>query len=90
MSAQAPGYELQQSADNGLILALTGDWVQGQQSAEFAPLRGEISHATVNRLVVNGASLGNWDALLMAFLLQCHDHCRITPAVQQDLSRSQS
>jgi phospholipid/cholesterol/gamma-HCH transport system permease protein len=75
MSAQAPGYELQHSVDNELSLVLTGDWVQGQEGADFAPLRREISHATVNRVVVNGEHLGRWDSLLMAFLLQCHEHC---------------
>jgi phospholipid/cholesterol/gamma-HCH transport system permease protein len=43
---------------------------------DFSALRDELVGLTARRLVVDGASLGHWDSLLMAFLLQCFNECR--------------
>jgi len=76
MSEQAPSFELQHSTDDELTLLLSGDWLQGQSPGEFAQLRTELSHSGASRLITDGSGLGDWDSLLMSFLLQCHDHCR--------------
>ena len=55
---------------------LCGDWVQGQGSGDFDALRSELLHHHPAKLMADGSSLGDWDSILMAFLLQCHNLCR--------------
>jgi phospholipid/cholesterol/gamma-HCH transport system permease protein len=76
MSEQAPGYRLQHGEDDESTLLLRGDWLQGRSPGEFAALRRELSGSGMASLVVDGEELGDWDSLLMAFLLQCHDVCQ--------------
>jgi phospholipid/cholesterol/gamma-HCH transport system permease protein len=54
---------------------LSGDWVQGS-GAEFADMKTALQAQPGDRLTVDGSGLGRWDSSLMAFLLQCHNHCR--------------
>ncbi len=76
MSEQAPGYRLEHGEDDESTLLLRGDWLQGQAPGNFARLRPELSGSALSSLVVDGSELGDWDSLLMSFLLQCHDYCR--------------
>ncbi len=67
------------------MLAFSGDWVQGQDAANFSVLESELSRISPLRLTADGAALGSWDSVLMAFLLRCHDYCT-AHAIAFDLS----
>lgn len=58
------------------MLVFRGDWVQGRKAASFSDLQSELACISPARLSADGEGLGNWDSVLMAFLLQCHDYCR--------------
>ncbi|WP_116364804.1 MlaE family ABC transporter permease [Parahaliea mediterranea] len=75
MNSTAPAYELIEDAPHALRLALTGDWVQAQAIPDFPTLRSELLACSPEALTVDGSGLGDWDSLLMAFLLQCHSLC---------------
>jgi len=55
---------------------LSGDWVQGQPTVSFTTVQSKLYISQPVRLITDGAALGNWDSILMAFLLQCYNHCR--------------
>ena len=76
MTHQTPGFQLLRNDRDESRLVLTGDWVQGQSHGNFAEIRKELMHGSASRLVADGSALGDWDSVLMAFLLQCHNHCR--------------
>ena len=76
MSEQAPGFQLQQDTADAITLQLSGDWLQGADTGGFTQLRTELARTGASSLVADGTDLGEWDSLLMAFLLQCHDLCR--------------
>lgn len=67
----APGTERE-----AFSLTLAGDWVQGQGAPGFAALREELLSRQPGHLRLQADRLGEWDSLLMAFLLECHNHCR--------------
>lgn len=77
MSPRAPAYQLTDDSPQATTLHLSGDWVQGndQDTIEFRDLRPELVAASPRQLRVDGSELGQWDSLLMAFLLQCHNYC---------------
>ena len=76
MSPQPAGYELLTDDHLEAVLALHGDWSQGHMHREFSTLQDELVGLTADHLVVDGAGLGEWDSVLMAFLLQCFNQCR--------------
>lgn len=76
MSPQPAGFQLLTDDAEQAILALSGDWAQGQMHREFSTLEEELSCLTASHLIVDGDALGLWDSILMAFLLQCHNQCR--------------
>lgn len=76
MTSQSPEYQLQGEAQDASALAFAGDWVQGRGAASFSALQSELARVNPSHLIADGASLGEWDSVLMAFLLQCHDYCR--------------
>jgi phospholipid/cholesterol/gamma-HCH transport system permease protein len=75
MTKQTPDCQLHEDKQGEYALLFSGDWVQGQDPGGFAALQSElfISHPT--KLTADGSSLGDWDSILMAFLLQCYNHC---------------
>ena len=76
MTGQNPEFELV-SQDKGVtLLALKGNWTLGQRPANFAIVRADLYRSSVHQLVINMAQLGSWDSTLMAFLLECHNHCQ--------------
>lgn len=76
MSSQAPNYNLHDGEQEGAaVLVLSGDWIQGQHPANFSSLKSELASRHLTHLATDGAALGTWDSVLMAFLLQCHDYC---------------
>jgi phospholipid/cholesterol/gamma-HCH transport system permease protein len=75
MSEQTQGFLLSYDSSTDARLELSGDWVQGRHVADFASLQLTLRDNAPTRLVVDGSSLGAWDSLLMAFLLQCYNHC---------------
>jgi phospholipid/cholesterol/gamma-HCH transport system permease protein len=75
MTTPGPGFELRTDDQETFSLLLRGDWVQGTGSADFDTLRSELGLTQARRLTVDGAELGRWDSILMAFLLQCHNYC---------------
>jgi phospholipid/cholesterol/gamma-HCH transport system permease protein len=76
MSSPSPEYHLRDEQQDASALVFCGDWVQGRNAASFSDLQPELACITPTRLTADGAALGNWDSVLMAFLLQCHDYCR--------------
>lgn len=81
MPASAPGFEFHDDSSESASLVLLGDWVQGQAAAPFSELRTELAASHPERLVVDADGLGDWDSVLLAFLLQCHNYC-----VEQNIS----
>jgi phospholipid/cholesterol/gamma-HCH transport system permease protein len=75
MSSQPPQYTIQDDEQDAATLVLCGAWRQGQQTASFGRVRSELASRHINHLCVEGSALGEWDSLLMAFLLKCHDYC---------------
>jgi phospholipid/cholesterol/gamma-HCH transport system permease protein len=76
MTAQSPTYQLLEDDPGAYRLVLSGDWVQGQHADSFDTLKSELGAIQPARLVTDAASLGEWDSVLMAFLLQCYNHCQ--------------
>lgn len=76
MDSSAAGYELLTADRDQAVLRLSGNWSQGNQHADFGKLRDEIAYLNTPALCVDGTKLEQWDSLLTAFLLQCHDQCR--------------
>jgi len=76
MNLMPPAYKLHDEEQARYSLLLSGDWIQGQCSASFDELAGQLGANPPVELIADGTSLGNWDSLLMAFLLRCHDYCR--------------
>jgi len=76
MSASPPEYQLRVDSPEDLSLLISGDWAQSRDTAAFSALQSELRVADPSRLVADGAGLGEWDSILMAFLLNCHNYCR--------------
>jgi phospholipid/cholesterol/gamma-HCH transport system permease protein len=76
MTPPSPDYKLFEEERGCFSLALSGNWEQGQNPASFSTLQSELASTHPARLIADGSTLGAWDSLLMAFLLQCHDHCQ--------------
>jgi phospholipid/cholesterol/gamma-HCH transport system permease protein len=76
MTEQTPDCQLHGDNQDEFSLIFSGDWVQGQDPGDFAALQSELLHSHPTKLTADGASLGDWDSILMAFLLQCYNHCR--------------
>ena len=74
MSDDNPGYQLNVQGEE-LCLGLNGNWVQGSDHPEFSALQDELITHQPTRLSIDGANLGDWDSILMAFLLQSHNLC---------------
>jgi len=75
MSDAPAGLRLARQNDKDALLELSGGWVQGSKAADFASLREQLQPGTHTRLLIDGTALGPWDSTLVAFLLQCHNHC---------------
>jgi phospholipid/cholesterol/gamma-HCH transport system permease protein len=76
MSPPHPAYELLDEDQGNSSLLLSGEWVQGQKLPGFSTVQPQLAGTQPARLITDGAALGRWDSLLMAFLLQCHDFCQ--------------
>jgi phospholipid/cholesterol/gamma-HCH transport system permease protein len=76
MNTQPPEYKLHDEEQGNFSLVLSGDWEQGQNPANFSTFQSALASNHPTRLITDGSSLGAWDSVLMAFLLQCHDHCQ--------------
>lgn len=76
MSQPPAGFDLLTEDPEQAVLVLSGDWSQGHAHRDFSIVRDELVGLTTTRLVVDGANLGQWDSLLMAFLVQCANQCR--------------
>lgn len=75
MSTRSPVYELEQDNEEAHALKLSGDWVQGQPEASFGAFEAQLKARHPETLVLDGSELGEWDSLLMSFLLKCHALC---------------
>jgi phospholipid/cholesterol/gamma-HCH transport system permease protein len=76
MSTEQAGFQLEDNNSTDCVLLFSGDWVQGQVPGDFSGLQADLAAAHAERLTADGAALGQWDSLLMAFLLQCYNYCR--------------
>ncbi|MCB1699876.1 MAG: ABC transporter permease [Halioglobus sp.] len=75
MSESHPGFELVHQNDEETLLTLSGAWVRGSATVDFAEFTHELHAASPKRLLVEGSGIGEWDSTLMAFLLQCYNLC---------------
>jgi len=75
MSNPTASFQLLAQEHDNYSLTLSGDWVQGQQHPSFSDLEGQLLQYHPCSLTVDGGGLSNWDSVLMAFLLQCYNHC---------------
>ena len=75
MSQRPPEFHLQADDSEQSSLLLSGDWMQGQHPENFGTLESALRVSHPHRLVVDGSALGEWDSILMAYLLQCHNFC---------------
>lgn len=75
MNSTAAGFELLTEDRDEAVLRLSGSWTQGNRHRDFDVLREEITYISAPALCVDGAGLQDWDSLLPAFLLQCHNQC---------------
>ncbi len=75
MNASTPAYRLLGDHETA-SLHFSGDWVQGQDCADFSELQSQLRITHPKHLDIHGGDLGEWDSLLMAFLLNCYNHCR--------------
>ncbi|GAB3090947.1 ABC transporter permease [Pseudomaricurvus hydrocarbonicus] len=76
MTSTSPLFELLTDQQDGAVLVLSGDWVQGQAHPGFDKLQHDLKKLGPKAMVVDGAALGAWDSILVAFLLQCFNLCR--------------
>lgn len=77
MSSQPPDYTLRDTEQDTATLVISGDWKQGQQPASFDSAKSELAGRHLTHLTADGSTLGDWDSVLMGFLLQCHDYCSV-------------
>ncbi len=75
MSSKPPEYTLHDSDPDTAELMLSGDWQQGQRPPRFSRVKSDLASRHLTHLTADGSALGEWDSVLMGFLLQCHDYC---------------
>jgi len=76
MSDPSPSITFASTDPEGAELALGGNWVEGSDAPEFADFLPQLTATAPERVLVTGDDLGEWDSLLMAFLLQLFNVCR--------------
>lgn len=76
MDSNPAGFQLLTEDPDQAILELSGDWAQGNAHRDFDILRDELPFVQSKSLIVDGSAIGQWDSVLMAFLLQCFNQCR--------------
>ncbi len=75
MAVTPPSFELEQQSSAQARLQLAGDWVEGQPSPDFSPLGAALTDAPPQRLTLDIQAMGDWDSLLMVFLLKAQRFC---------------
>lgn len=75
MSNGKAGFQLHHDDANGAVLAVTGDWVQGQLPQSFGDVEADLFALPIANLSVAGEELGSWDSAFMAFLLRARNAC---------------
>ena len=76
MTDPQAAFQLVHSNDTDALLTLSGAWIEAHDPGEFSTLSSQLHLGTSTRLTVDGSALGEWDSTLVAFLLQCFNHCR--------------
>ncbi|MEP4484083.1 MAG: ABC transporter permease [Halioglobus sp.] len=76
MSKSAPVFQLDNTQSDTLMLTLSGDWEQGAGAPDFDELHTNLNALSPKALTVRFDSIENWDSIIMAFLLQCSNHCQ--------------
>jgi phospholipid/cholesterol/gamma-HCH transport system permease protein len=74
MEKPAPSFALD-SDGSTTTLKLIGDWVDAGAIPEFRALRPQLGALTSGEVSLNCDDLGEWNTLLMSFLLQCASYC---------------
>jgi phospholipid/cholesterol/gamma-HCH transport system permease protein len=77
MSHPQAEFEVQRDDQEGATLVLSGNWVQGQLPAGLSAVQTELLSTVAGELQVEGSAVGDWDSALVAFLLKCHECCRV-------------
>ncbi|MEP0202422.1 MAG: ABC transporter permease [Halioglobus sp.] len=76
MSNTAPVFQLDNSQSGTLVLTLSGNWEQGAGAPDFNELHTNLNALSPTVLTVKFDNIEHWDSILMAFLLQCSNHCQ--------------
>lgn len=76
MDNNTPEYRLEVASQEEALLYFSGDWKQGGHPDGFTELASQLRLAHPVRLIIDGEGLGNWDSILVAYLLQCYNFCR--------------
>lgn len=74
MEKPAPSFALD-SDGSTTTLKLIGDWVDAGSIPEFKALRPQLGALTSGQVRLDCDELGEWNTLLMSFLLQCASYC---------------
>lgn len=76
MNQPAAGFELHtDSSPTSATLSLYGNWVDADVVPAFPQLRAELAAAGADELRLDCTELGDWNTLLMSFLLRCASYC---------------
>ncbi|MFV0476451.1 MAG: MlaE family ABC transporter permease [Parahaliea sp.] len=75
MHLQAPDFTLTASTSQTIFVRLHGDWLQGQTAPSFDSLSQQLDTFQPQQISITVEALGQWDSLLMAFLLRCQRYC---------------
>ena len=76
MSDPTPRIALSSLESEEALLTLGGNWMEGSDAPEFSEFLPRLTSTSPERVLVNGDELGEYDSLLMAFLLQLANVCR--------------
>lgn len=76
MDRPATGFELQVDNSRNLVtLLLQGDWVSAAVVPDFRTLQAQLNGAGAGTICLNCDQLGEWNTMLMSFLLKCASYC---------------
>ncbi len=73
-TAPAAGITFRQSEKDTLLMALSGAWKMGTELPSLDEVGTRLESAAVRRVVFDTSELGEWDSLLLSFLLKLRSY----------------